>query len=235
MRFFYFVGTWVVALVAIAKADLIVERKEEPNGMRYELIMRQATETQVIWETLISNSTASPLGGPKIAEWCNLVAADQTKDGILVLIERNEFTIELLQFDGGGRLLFDLQTADPGWLKALRHGQRVTVSAPDQVHVRDSNGESQTFIFSGGRITDESGRLPENNLIALNGKVRREVKRPNSEEIRSGVLAKDAKASTGGSKSSREGERASLWLAMTALIAGIGGFLWFFYRKQRSQ
>lgn len=211
------------------KAEIVIQTYDDPAGSRYELILREKNEQKVIWERTIKKSE-----GGKPDEWCRLVATDQSNDAILVLIERNEFAVELIQFDKDGRLLSSLKTFDPGWLAAERKGHRLALHAPNQVEVSDADGTNKSFLLVNGKIVDENGSAVGTSSSMSGYGAARAERKPSVSDIQPDLLAVETKAFV---DSSEPGSLKSpvlliFVLGTGAVIALAGSLLWILKKRR---
>ncbi|WP_208300273.1 hypothetical protein [Prosthecobacter fusiformis] len=100
------------------------------------------------------------INGKKPYDWCKLSGWARNQHGLLALVENNEFSGKLLQFNSNGDLVTELE-AGGSWLTDIRRGGSIKLEPPDRIELKRPDGSIIKFLIRDGKLADEEGRVIE--------------------------------------------------------------------------
>ncbi|NJL18856.1 MAG: hypothetical protein HC901_00580 [Bdellovibrionaceae bacterium] len=141
-----------------ASDHLAFDTQEGTDATTYNLQLSQGDHVRTIWSKRVAL-----INGEKPYDWCRLLAWESNKDGLLALVESNEFWGRLLQFNSNGALVAELETGG-SWLFSIRNGGSIKLEPFDKIEVTGPDGSITKFLIRNGRLADQDGRVFEQPL-----------------------------------------------------------------------
>lgn len=159
--------------IALPKSGTIsVTSSRTDQGTRYSLALHLPDGNE-----LLLKSHDVTQGGMPPTEWFRLISCDENAEMIAALVEMNEFSLMLVQFDLATRIAKDIRVWAPKLLQDQRvKGARIQLTAPNQIVLASADGELERFSIIDSKLVGEDGASVEQGQSLQIGEAERQPK-----------------------------------------------------------
>jgi hypothetical protein len=185
-----------------------------------------------------------PLSDKPPTEWRALLACDENPNMVVALLEVNEFSLMLIQYDLATKAVREHHIAAPRLLADMRaSGGTLKVNAPNRITLAAPNQESRSWSVEDGTLIEDGGNALDQGQTLQIGSQRSQAP-SNTPAVNTGPAvgsnsippvsaAKVPLVSKPALTPSEEPASSTLWSIITVLIMVATGLLWLLVKKRK--